>query len=182
MNFYNKGETLCSIPHFSLYESRMHLEAWYYYFSPSAFILYILVLHLNTTCRSYDYLNPFDFICIYNRIEQGTECLHNGNKETYMGMGVYIRKSYSQVNWLCTNNCSMCNVPVSETACSVWNLIPFFVALRGYRLHTQVFIFLSSTRFISKALNETVKYLTAFLNHATENSILKFSQWQILGL
>lgn len=97
-------------------------------------------------------------------------------------MGVYLRKSYSLVNWLCTNNYSKCNVPVSETACSVWNLIPFFVALRGYRLYTQVFVFLSSTRFILKALNETVKYLTAFLNHATENSILKFSQWQILGL
>lgn len=56
------------------------------------------------------------------------------------------------------------------------------MALRGYRLYTRVFVLLSSTRFILKALNETVKYLTAFINHATENSILKFSQWQILGL
>lgn len=41
----------------------------------------------------------------------------------------------------------------------------------------QEFIFLPSIRFVLKALNETVKYLTAFLNHVTQNSILKFFEW-----
>lgn len=77
-----------------------------------------------------------------------------------------------------TSNCSMCNIPVSETVHSV----SLFVALHGYTMHTQVFIFLSSIRFILKALNEVVKYLTAFFNHTTENSILKFFEWQSLGL
>lgn len=71
---------------------------------------------------------------------------------------------------------------VSEITHPTYTLIPLFVTLYCYRMCTLVFIFFFSLGFILRARDETVKYLTAYLNHITRNSILKFFEWSTLGL
>lgn len=137
--------------------------------------LALLVLHLNITCNvevTIIWTLLFSFSIIKWNLTR-YKCLFNVNEERCQGAGragVLARKTLL----LLASHQKVQHTFVSEIIYPTYNLIPLFLALSWYRMCIQVFIFFSSLRFTLKSLDETVKYLTAFLNHITQNSILKF--------